>query len=287
MAFRGVRHNDNVPFEVAFAHVPVDVADGNGVAPVDNVLDDGSAIGDEFCAITFDDIRDGVVAARTNKLYSLDNISYLYWLTENQPTNLTVYGRQALEALAQYDGETQKRHRARILPDFLELMRNAVDSPILDLNILTPSSYMRYVITLTNPRVANTYLSRSAYGNRRAALNHIIRWHNKKGMTKDFQDELGRLFKGFYRRLAQHRRPGRRVLGNNININDNNIDNNNNNNANDGANTIRTGATVAWNTEEGKEPMSVEFLKAVSGCLLHYNTLDGVWAHFFYCLLGI
>ena len=41
---------------------------------------------------------------------------------------------------------------------------------------------------------------------------------------------------------------------------------------------------MAWNTEEGKEPMSVELLKAVSGWLLNYNTLDGVWAHCFLLL---
>jgi hypothetical protein len=34
-----------------------------------------------------------------------------------------------------------------------------------------------------------------------------------------------------------------------------------------------------WNADEAKHPMNIELLKALLGWLLHWNTIDGVFAH--------
>ena len=46
------------------------------------------------------------------------------------------------------------------------------------------------------------YLSKSAYGNLRAALFHVFRLHNHLGFPDPFCLELGNLYHGFFRQLT-------------------------------------------------------------------------------------
>ena len=50
------------------------------------------------------------------------------------------------------------------------------------------------------------YLSKSAYGNKRSALHHLFRLHNKRGWPPGFKDELDNLYTVFFRQLAKQSR---------------------------------------------------------------------------------
>ena len=55
---------------------------------------------------------------------------------------------------------------------------------------------MEYIMSRRNT-ISGCYLSKSAYGNLRAALFHIFRLHNRLGFPDAFRLELGNLYRGF------------------------------------------------------------------------------------------
>jgi hypothetical protein len=89
----------------------------------------------------------------------------------------------------------------------------------------------------------------------------LFRLHNRVGFNDTFRLELTNQYKGLFREMARR--------------------------ANDA--TVEEGSvagTVAVfsRTDESKEPLSTDLLKAISGWLLAYNTCDGVFAQCFLLL---
>jgi hypothetical protein len=161
------------------------------------------------------------------------------------------------------------------------MLRSATETPVMNLDEITPNRYMEYILTLRHHRTGN-YLSTSAYGCRRSALFHLFRLHNRIGYPNEFRLELNNLFRGFFRNLVQNRQ--RRITSTN-----NNIDNNNDNAGDEASVAVSTVARARINmaeeqTDESKVPLSVELMKAICGWLLSYNTCDGVFAHCFLIL---
>ena len=60
---------------------------------------------------------------------------------------------------------------------------------------------MEYIMSCLNA-FNGQYLSKSAYGNHRAALFHIFRLHNHLSFPDAFRLELGNLYRGFFRQLT-------------------------------------------------------------------------------------
>ena len=116
----------------------------------------------------------------------------------------------------------------------------------MHLDQIVPSKYLNFILTLHHN---NTFLSKSSYGSKRAALFHLFRLHNRIGFNDEFRTELTNLYKGLYRQVATQRNRGFR-----------NDENNPNN-------------------REGREIMSVELLKFLCETFLKYGTADGMFGH--------
>jgi hypothetical protein len=111
------------------------------------------------------------------------------------------------------------------------------------------------------------FLGIESYNGKRSAAFHLFRLHNKVGFDNNFKLSLNMYYKGFYRTLRQGRSipsRGRRPREQRGNQDDGNEEED---------------LFSAWNADEAKHPMSVELLKALLGWLLHWNTIDGVFAH--------
>jgi hypothetical protein len=203
--------------------------------------------------VNMDLIRDGIVAAGTHKAYIGDISNFLQWVIREQNDWLTEYGRMELgDIFVQREGENERMYRTRKLIRFKSLLRDSFDDNIINIDAITPSKYMGYIMSLKG-RGANRHLSKSSYGNKRAALFHLFRLHNRVGFTDVFRGEIGGLFKGFYRTIVQNR-------------------------------SIINNPTDEPINNEGKLPMSVELYKEICGWLMAYGTADGVFA---YCYLII
>ena len=111
------------------------------------------------------------------------------------------------------------------------------------------------------------YLSKSAYGQIRAAVFHLFRVHNES-----FHKELGNLFRVFFQQLTQQR-PQQESVGESLQTGQG-----------AGAVVVNHAPRRRRINKEGKDPMSVDLYKKLCGWLLDWNTNDGVFGHCFLVL---
>jgi hypothetical protein len=107
---------------------------------------------------------------------------------------------------------------------------------------------MGYILTVKDAN--GLYNSKSSYGNKRSALNHLFWLHNRLGFSEEYRMELGNYFRGFYREITQQRQLH--------------------------ANNNEEGTAV--NFKEGKEAMSVALFKKMLEWFYRYGTVDGLFA---------
>jgi hypothetical protein len=185
-------------------------------------------------------IRDNIISPKTLRAYTSDLVQFLQWVHTNENHWLTEHGNEELTALyVQQEHENARQHRTRKQRGVATLLRNAYQEPIVHLERIVPSQYMNYLLTL---RRDNHFLSKSAYGSKRAALFHLFRLHNRVGFQDGFKIELSNLLKGLFRQVASRR-------------------------------------NVINNNGEGKELMSIELYKFLCETFLKYGTMDGIFAH--------
>ena len=123
---------------------------------------------------------------------------------------------------------------------------------------------MEYIMSRRNA-FNGCYLSKSAYGNLRAALFHIFRLNNRLGFPDAFRLELDNLYCGFFWQLSRQNpsppAPDQPHA-----------------NAGNGAPVV---VLHPQREKEGKAPMSVELYRRVCRWFVDWGTLDGIFAHTF------
>jgi hypothetical protein len=257
--------------------------------------------------ITLDDIRDRVISRNTNKTYLVDNFHFIIWLSRNNIECLTDHGVAMLTEFraAVPNGSSDKVLLRRNKEEYLHYLRNAEDNHIIHLDRVTPRIFIDFVRLIRNMR-NNAYLSRSAYGNRRAALFHLFRLHNKIGFSTEFGLELKTLLRGFFSTLAAM--TGHARLVNNVggdaagDVAGGDVAVVNNVGGDVAGGDVAAAGDVAvaggaagvrnrggrgqidfdswhWNSDESKRPMSVALLKKVCCWLLENGTPDSTMAH--------
>jgi hypothetical protein len=204
--------------------------------------------------VTLNIVRDSIISANTYRSYIGDLIQFLKWLLE-QPLLmeewLTDYGRSQLIIIFQRrEDEGVRSHRTRIGTQLKDLLRESINKPIANIDAITPTAYMEFILQLPKNKDED-YWSPSSYGNKRSALSHLFRAHNRIGFLPEFKAELTNLMKGFTREIAT-------------------------NNHRDGGDNI---ADTIFNNKEGKEAMSVELYRKLLEWFLNFGTADGVFAH--------
>jgi hypothetical protein len=203
--------------------------------------------------VTLDSIRDSVVSANTTKAYIGDITSFLSWVVDFEPDWLTDYGKSQLaNCFCVIESEKIRARQSRIQISLKNLLRDSFTHPIIFLERINPARYMSFILTLRKSN--GKYHSTSAFGNKRAALFHLFRCHNRIGFDNNFKTELGNLFKGLFREITQA----------------------------DPTMEGDFGVQEEVSNKEGKGPMSVELYKKICEWLLKYGTVDGVFA---YCYL--
>ena len=199
-------------------------------------------------------IRDNIISPNTHKTYLRDLLQLLRWVQINENDWLTEHGNNCLTTIiVRVENETDQQYRTRSTTKFEALLRESSTHAVAHLDRIDPETYVKFILTLRHP--SGAFLSRSAYGNKRAALNHFFRLHNRIGFDNNFKAELTNMFKGLYRQIALGRRAQQRR-----NVNNNGVE----------------------NTREGKAAMSVLLYTSLCEWLLKWGTSDGIFA---YCYL--
>jgi hypothetical protein len=129
-------------------------------------------------------------------------------------------------------------------------LHDAINNPIANIDAITTTQFMEFILQLPKNKDDDYWLD-SSYGNKRSALSHLFRAHNRIGFLPEFKAELTNLFKGFSREIAANNHRG---------AGDNNQDG-------------------LLSNKEGKEAMFVELHRKLLEWFLNFGTADSVFAH--------
>jgi hypothetical protein len=224
---------------------------------LDSDVEEDSRV-DEENGISMDFIRDAVVGEATLRSYTGDILQFLEWVLKNKIEWLTNYGKAELQKMLEERCSEGARVRSRRIKFKIQrLFRRALEQPLLHLDAVLPEDFMNFVRSLRHKK-HGTFLGKSAYGNKRSALFHLFRMHNKVGFSEDFQVELGNLYWGFYRRVQQY--STKEVPGNQGNA---------------------EGNVQHKAHQEGKEPLSVAAYTAICRWFFEWGTIDGLFGWLF------
>lgn len=227
-----------------------------GDAPVEDAAlraveedDDDEEEQDNILALlTVQTLRDNIVSPQTLRIYTSDLQHFLRWLQLNENRWLTPHGnRRIADIVVQQEAENDRVYKTRVTREFANLLRNSPTEPLVYLNRIAPPRFMQYLFTLHEER--GNFLSKSAYGNKRASLNHLFRLHNSSGCPEAFKAELSNLYRGLYRQIAVHQVE---VQGDN---------------------------EEAIINREGRLNMSTILYKQLAELFLGFGTDEGVFAH--------
>ena len=223
--------------------------------------------------ITLEGVHDSVVSSSTLRGYMGEIIKFLVWCVGNKPNWLTDDGRDQIAHITEeHGGEGVFAQRSRTRAAFLGLLRSCDESPVLLLGEVTPCGIMEYAIGRRRVQGGQGYLSKSVYGQIRAAVFHLFHVHNRVGYSENFCKELGNYFCGFYHQLT-HQPRQQEAVGEPLQTG-----------GGAGAVVVNPAPHRHRINKEGKDPMSVDLYKKLCGWLLDWNTNDGVFGHCFLVL---
>ena len=156
--------------------------DDNGEATLHNFLQDKNLevgidpddVGTN-ATITLEGVRDSVVSSMTLRGYVGVIIKFLVWSVGNKPNWLTDDGRDQIAHITEeHGGEGVRAQRSRTRAAFLGLLRSCDESPVLLLGEVTPRGIMEFAMGHRRRQGGQGYLSKSAYGQIRAAVFHCF-----------------------------------------------------------------------------------------------------------------
>jgi hypothetical protein len=229
-------------------------------------------------------MEDGIVDSTVYSRYCNEIIHLLTWIDENEDSWFTEYGQGKYnELLVLRMGEKAKARRARIKAAWMAMLRNSRQSPIVHVESITPARIMVGFISQQANQKTLKPLSPAGYGGKRTAVFHLIRCHNGKGPTQDFQDEMTALWKGFSRTANKKKMRARRQPQ---------VDNADGHGGGGDGSDSSSGSDVDDDEDdddrdefkEGKEPMSPELFRCVCKWLMEWGNLDGLFGALFIVL---
>jgi hypothetical protein len=150
-------------------------------------------------------MRENIVGGATRVGYKTDIMAIVRWAYIHEPNWLSEqFKHDFVVQTTHVEGYGVRRRGAHFKDWISNKLRHADHAPILLVANVTPGAFMQYLKSLRNTRTG-ARLSKSAYGNKRSALNHLFRCHGGlEGYPAAFGQELASLFKGFTRVVQQH-----------------------------------------------------------------------------------
>jgi hypothetical protein len=109
------------------------------------------------------------------------------------------------------ENEKIRARQKRLKDGWMAMLRDAPNNAVFHVEQFTAAKVMVYISRQANQTTGRA-LSREGYGTKRSCIRPLVRCHNSKGHSKEFEAELGCLWKGFTRttttRKARARRRG-------------------------------------------------------------------------------
>jgi hypothetical protein len=222
--------------------------------------------------INVQEMVDGQVDDAVYDKYLNEVMIFGDWVRNNQEDWLTEHGKIKYDELnAEIENEKSRQRRKRMKSSWKILMQKARDKPIFQIDKFTPKRFMEFIAIQANQFTGNA-LGRSGYGGKRSVFVFLVKLHNGRGHSQDFEDELSALWKGFLRKNTK--RKTRRQPQE---------DDGNDDDSSDSESEIDSDEEQDDHEEfkEGKDPMSPELYRKVCKWLVEWGTLEGIFAALF------
>ena len=135
-------------------------------------------------------MRDGIVGTGTSQSYLNKILTFINWCHGERPGRLTPFCEAQMTELEDSIAGLRSRVRHSRTKEFIKnLLRNAVNHPLVHVDLIKPESFMVYIEQSRNSQTGK-YLLKSLYGGKRLALFHLYCLHNEIGFPEGFQSQL-------------------------------------------------------------------------------------------------
>jgi hypothetical protein len=115
------------------------------------------------------------------------------WVHENQEDWLTEYGKGKYDEInVEIENEKSRACRKRMKNAWTFLMRKAREEPIFEIGNFTPKRFMEFIVIQANQFTGNP-LGWAGCGGKRSVFVFLVKLHNGKGHSQDFENELSAL----------------------------------------------------------------------------------------------
>ena len=227
-------------------------------------------------------MRDGIVDPGVHSKHTNEIMHFAAWARINKEDWFTQYGKESGDALGLEQGNegVRARHK-RVKEGWMEMLSNARDVPVFNVDAFTATGVMDFISRQANQTTGKP-LSKEGYGTKRSCIRHLVRCHNGKGHSPDFDAELGTLWKGFTRVTVKRKKARvRRGAGDDEEDNDDDGD--------DDASDSEEEEDDDDDDDRddfkgGKVPMTPELFRKVCMWLVQWGTIEGIFAALFLSL---
>ena len=135
------------------------------------------------------------------KKYVNEILNFSNWCLQHQHHWLTDFGSRQLQQIQQqWPSKCHCPYCIQVKLQFKTLLRYAMEDPLIHFDAITPEGYMADIMHCRHSS-HHGYLSKSAYGDKRATFFHLFCLHNRLGFPDEFARELANLFCGFFCQL--------------------------------------------------------------------------------------
>jgi hypothetical protein len=222
--------------------------------------------------IEVQEMVDGQVDDGVYDRYLNEIMVFLDWTRSHQEDWLTEYGKIKYDEInEEIENEKARPRRKRMKSLWKIAMQNARAEPVFQIDKFTPKRFMEYIAIQAN-QFTGSALGRAGYGGKRSVFVFLVKLHNGRGHSQDFEDELSALWKGFLRKNTK-RKTTRQPQGDDDDAgSDSESDEDDDDDEEDDDHL---------EFKEGKDPMSPELYRKVCKWLVEWGTLEGIFAALF------
>jgi hypothetical protein len=157
-------------------------------------------------------VKDDIVAKGVYSKYVNEIMHFAVWDHAEHAEWCTEYGKEKYDLLViLIENERIRARQKRLKDGWMAMLRDTPNNVVFHVEQFTAAKVMVYISRQANQTTGRA-LSREGYGTKRSCIRHLVRCHNSKEHSEEFEAELGCVWKGFTRttttRKARARRRG-------------------------------------------------------------------------------
>jgi hypothetical protein len=156
-------------------------------------------------------MRDGIVVPGVHSKHTNEIIHFAAWVRTDREDWLTQYGKDNFDALdLERKNEGINARQKRVKEGWMAMLSNARNVPIFNVDAFNATAVMDFVSRQSNQTTGKP-LSKEMYRTKRCCIRYLVRCHNGKGFSAEFEAEVATLWRGFTRVTTKRKKTAQLV----------------------------------------------------------------------------